>query len=68
MLQESFSVLPLAFWAMKTWLAGFAFRVSITAWTFVGAAAAAFFLTILTVGLRASRAAASNPVDGIRRD
>jgi putative ABC transport system permease protein len=57
---------PLAWYAMDRWLEGFAYRVGINIWIFLAAGLAAALIAVLTVGLRAMRAAQSNPVKSLR--
>jgi putative ABC transport system permease protein len=57
---------PLAFIAIRGWLNNFAYRSSISAWTFLLASLAAFFLALLAVGLRVAAAARANPADSLR--
>jgi len=59
---------PLAFVAMRTWLAGFEDRVALSPLFFVGASLVAMLISVLTVlgqSLRASRAA---PAWALRHD
>jgi putative ABC transport system permease protein len=50
------------------WLTGFAYRVSLPAWTFLAAAAASSCLAFLTVWLMAVRTAAANPIESLRSE
>ena len=59
---------PLAWWAMHKWLEDFAFRVNISWWVFVLAAAIAFAIALLTVSFQAIRAAIANPVKSLRTE
>jgi putative ABC transport system permease protein len=59
---------PLAWYFMHQWLEGFAYRTNISYWVFVITAVIAIVITILTVGFRAIRAAAANPVDSLRNE
>lgn len=59
---------PLAYVAMRTWLAGFNDRIALSPLYFVGASAAALLIAVITVigqSLRASRAA---PAWALRHD
>jgi putative ABC transport system permease protein len=60
--------MPLAFYAMKSWLEGFAYRVTMEWWVFFGAAGIILMLTYLTVGIEAFKAAIRNPVDSIKHE
>jgi putative ABC transport system permease protein len=59
---------PLAWWAMHKWLEGFAYRVKVGIWVFVAAGLFAVVVAMLTVGLRAMRAARMNPTGALRSD
>ncbi len=57
---------PLAYYVMKRWLQGFAFRIDMEIWIFLTAAALAAAVALLTVGFQAVKAAASDPVESLR--
>jgi putative ABC transport system permease protein len=57
---------PLAYIAIRGWLNKFAYRSSISVWTFLLASLAAFSLALLAVGLRVAAATRANPVDSLR--
>ena len=57
---------PFAWYAMSFWLRGFAYRTSISPWTFLGAGLAALLISWLTVGLQTLKSARANPVDALR--
>ncbi len=57
--------MPLSYFAMNTWLEGFANRIGISIDVFVGAALLVFVLAGTTVLLQAIRAALMNPVDSL---
>jgi putative ABC transport system permease protein len=59
---------PLAYWAMHSWLSGFAYRTTIGIWPFLLAAAASLVIALLTVSLQAIRAAAADPVKSLRHE
>ena len=59
---------PLAWWAMHKWLDGFAYRVPIGIWIFVAAGLFAVVVAMLTVGLRAMRAARINPAKTLKAE
>ena len=59
---------PLTWWAMKTWLEGFAYRTELTLSLFMGAGALAVVLSWATVATRAIKAAWANPVDSLRNE
>ena len=58
--------IPLAYWAMKTWLSDFAYRINISAWPFLLAGGVALLIAWLTVSYQSIKAALSNPVDALR--
>ncbi|MEZ4699802.1 MAG: ABC transporter permease [Rhodothermales bacterium] len=57
---------PVATWAMRRWLDGFAYRVDISPALFVAAGALVLVVALLTVSFQAIRAALADPVDSIR--
>lgn len=59
---------PLAYWGMETWLANFAYRISVGTATFGIAGLVALALALGTVSYQAIRAAMSNPVEALRRE
>ncbi len=58
--------IPLAYWAMHTWLSDFAYRINISAWPFLLAGGVALLIAWLTVSYQSIKAALSNPVDALR--
>ena len=59
---------PLAYWAMRQWLADFAYRVDMQWWLFVLAGLAAMAIAFLTVSFQSVRAALANPVKSLRSE
>ncbi len=59
---------PIAWYAMKTWLQGFEYRVPINWWVFVLAGLSAIFIALCTVSFQAIRAAVANPVKSLRSE
>ncbi|HVU99505.1 MAG TPA: ABC transporter permease [Puia sp.] len=59
---------PLGWWAMHQWLAGFAYRTTISGWTFVVAGLLAVGVALVTVGWQTLRAAGANPVRSLRSE
>jgi putative ABC transport system permease protein len=57
---------PAAYWAMKTWLQGFAFRTNISLWMFVVSAASALAIGLLTVSFQSFKAAREEPVKSLK--
>ena len=59
---------PLALSAIQLWLQGFAYRVEINLFIFIGVALGALAIAITTVSLRGVRAAFTNPVDSLHNE
>jgi putative ABC transport system permease protein len=59
---------PLAWWAMKNWLEGFAYRIEIDVWVFIIAGVVAIGIALLTVSFQAVKAAIANPVKSLRTE
>lgn len=59
---------PLAWWAMHTWLQGFAYRVGLSWWIFILAWVISLLITLLTISFQAIRAARTNPVKTLRSE
>jgi putative ABC transport system permease protein len=57
---------PVAYFAMRQWLQGYAYRINIAVWSFVLAAVLALTIALLTVSYQALRAATANPADALR--
>ncbi|MGI9552660.1 MAG: ABC transporter permease [Aurantibacter sp.] len=60
--------LPIAYLLAGNWLSGFAYRIPLQLWYFVGAGLLALAVAMLTVGSQAINAANRNPVDGLREE
>ncbi|HVY74170.1 MAG TPA: ABC transporter permease, partial [Puia sp.] len=58
--------LPIGYFAMNRWLEEFAYRTPLNWWIFLLAAALTFSVAVLTVSIRALRAALANPVSSLR--
>jgi putative ABC transport system permease protein len=58
--------LPLSYLAMNAWLAGFDFRVEISALMMAGAAGTILIIAYLTVSYQAIRAASADPIKAIK--
>jgi len=56
---------PAAYWAMKTWLQGFAFRTNISLGIFFVSAASALAVGLLTVSFQSFKAARENPAKSL---
>jgi putative ABC transport system permease protein len=59
---------PLAWILMNKWLEGFAYRITVSWWTFVLAGASAVLIALLTVSFQAIKAASANPVKSLRSE
>lgn len=59
---------PIAWYAMNSWLQGFAYRTTISWWVFAVAATLSVFITLTTVGFRAIKAALMNPVNSLKNE
>ena len=62
----SLIAIPVAFLFLSRWLDGFAYHVEMGVWMYLLAGVIAFLVAGLIVGIQASRAALSNPVDALR--
>lgn len=60
--------LPVAWYAVGEWLAGFAYRTPIHWWVFVAAFVVIMVVTVVTVTIRAWCAATENPVKALSAD
>ncbi len=56
----------MAYFALQRWLSGFAYRIDLNLWVFLGAGTAALLLAWLTVGGLAARVANARPVLALR--
>ena len=59
---------PLAWWGMHRWLEGFAYRTTISVWTYVLAGLATIAAIVLSIGYQAIRSATANPADSLKTD
>ena len=60
--------LPLAWFAMNSWLDDFAYRIAVSPWTLGLGGLVALLLTWVTVGWQTVRAALGNPVESLRSE
>jgi putative ABC transport system permease protein len=58
--------IPISAYAMSRWLEGFAFRIELTPWPFLGSAIAALAIAVLTVGVHCWAVASAKPVTALR--
>ncbi|WP_373515241.1 ABC transporter permease [Persicitalea sp.] len=59
---------PVAWWAVDSWLQDFAYRIDIDAWLFVAAGLLAVVIAQLTVTFQSMKAALVNPVKSLRSE
>jgi len=57
---------PLGWYVMSQWLEGFAYRTSLSVWTFLLAGGIALLISLLTVSYQSIKAAMRNPVKSLR--
>jgi putative ABC transport system permease protein len=57
---------PAAYFLMRSWLQGFAYRTGISWWLFLATGAGTLAVALITVGFQAFRAANSNPVHALK--
>ena len=59
---------PIAWYAMRSWLNDFAYRIGIPWWIFLVAGLVAAAVALITISLQAVRAATANPVKSLRTE
>jgi putative ABC transport system permease protein len=60
--------LPVGYWVMNKWLQNFAYKTTVSWWIFVLAALITFSIALITVSIKAIRAAMANPVKSLRTE
>jgi putative ABC transport system permease protein len=60
--------LPVGYWAMNKWLQNFAYKTTLSWWFFVLAALLTFAIALITVSIKAIKAAIANPVKSLRTE
>jgi len=60
--------LPTGYWAMTRWLQNFAYKTPVSGWVFVLAALITLGIALITVSIKAIRAAMANPVKSLRTE
>ena len=60
--------IPIAWWVTSNWLNEFAYRTKIYWWVFVIAGLTALIIALCTVGIKALKAAITNPVKSLRTE
>ena len=58
--------IPIGWYAMDKWLAGFAYHIDLSVWIFVFSGAATLGIALLTVSYQSIRVSISNPVRALR--
>ena len=58
--------IPIGWYTMDKWLAGFAYHIDLSVWIFVFSGAATLGIALLTVSYQSIRASISNPVRALR--
>lgn len=56
---------PLAYFALRAWLQGFAYRLEVEVTTFVVAALVSVLIALLTISYQSVKAARANPIDSL---
>ncbi|MBB6611651.1 ABC transporter permease [Pontibacter sp. Tf4] len=59
---------PLAWYAMRSWLNDFAYRIELSWWVFIAAGVVAALVAFVTISFQALKAARANPVTNLRFD
>ena len=59
---------PLAYFAMRSWLQNYHYRTALSLWIFLAAGAGALLITVAVVSFQAVRAAVANPVKSLRSE
>jgi putative ABC transport system permease protein len=59
---------PVAWYAMNQWLEGFAYKISISGWTFFVAGLASLCIAFVSIGFQTLKAAIANPVNSLRSE
>ncbi|MCW3091920.1 MAG: transporter permease [Ferruginibacter sp.] len=60
--------IPVAWWAMQSWLQNFSHRISLSWWAFLLAIIITIFITLATVSALALKTAISNPTKNLRTE
>src|SRR5690606_19686243 len=59
---------PISWYAMNRWLQGFAYRIELKWWMFVGAGLVAVVIAMVTVSGQSVRAALADPIDSVKSE
>ncbi len=57
---------PVAYYYLRSWLQDFDYRISLSAWIFIGAAILSLLIAMISISYQAVRAAGKNPADTLR--
>ena len=57
---------PAAYFIMRRWLQGFAYRIDVPLWSFLAAGSLALVVAMATIAWQAVKAAQTDPVETIR--
>ena len=60
--------LPAGYWVMNKWLQNFAYKTTLSWWIFMFAALITFGIALITVSIKAIKAAIANPVKSLRTE
>ncbi len=60
--------IPVVWYLMSRWLAGFPYRISLSPWIFVATGVAALVISAVAVSWQSSAAARRNPVEAIKKE
>lgn len=63
-----FVAIPISYYVTKSWLDGFAFKIDLEWWFFIGAGALTMLIALLTVSFQAFKAAMMNPVKSLKSE
>lgn len=61
-------VLPVAWWAMHSWLQDFEYRTNLSWWVFAATGSGMLFIALLILSIRTIRSAVENPVKSLRTE
>lgn len=61
-----FVAVPVAYWALQSWLEGYEYRVALPWWIFIAASVGTLAITILTVSWHVIRVARVNPANTLK--
>jgi ABC-type antimicrobial peptide transport system permease subunit len=59
---------PIAYWAVNEWLGSFAYKSPGSCWIFIITASVMLFVSCVTIGFQAIKAAMANPVNSLRSE